>query len=101
MAVLVLLALADARPGVVPDSPWSCPASHPIKGYVLQSGRRVYHVPGSPWYEEASPERCYATEEEAIDDGSRPARPTRDRWPGDDHAALRATRPSVIYDTAS
>ena len=94
MAVLVLLALANTRPGVVPDSPWSCPASHPIKGYVLQSGRRVYHLPGSPWYEEASPERCYATEEEAIDDGSRPARPTRDPLPGDDYATLG-------YDTAS
>jgi hypothetical protein len=96
VAVLVLLALADARPGVSPDTPWSCPDSHPIKSYRMHSGRRVYHVPGSLWYEEASPERCYATEEDALADGSRPARPHRERMPGDDYAAARTMR----YDTA-
>jgi len=71
--ILLVLALAQ-RPGVPPDTPWSCPPSHPVKGYLLESGRRVYHVPGSQWYEEASPERCYASEAEALRDGSRPAR---------------------------
>jgi hypothetical protein len=67
-------ALAAERPGVAPDTPWSCPATHPIKGYVsLESGRHVYYVPGSRFYEEASPERCYASEEEARGDGSRRA----------------------------
>ena len=73
LATLLLL-LALQRPGVPTDTPWSCPPSHPVKGYLLESGRRIYHVPGSPWYEEASPERCYATEDEALRDGSRPAR---------------------------
>jgi hypothetical protein len=55
--------------------PWACPESHPIKGYVSkESGLRVYFVPGNPDYEEASPERCYATEDEARQDGSAPAR---------------------------
>ncbi len=62
------------RPGVPPVTPWACPSTHPIKGYAQQSGRRVYYFPGSPFYEEASPERCYATEDEARHDGSRPAR---------------------------
>lgn len=66
---------AGERPGAAPDTPWSCPAAHPIKGYVsAESGRRVYYLPGSRFYEEASPERCYASEEEARGDGSRPAR---------------------------
>jgi hypothetical protein len=94
VVVLALLALADARPGVSPDTPWSCPESHPIKSYVMQSGRRVYHTPASPWYSEASPERCYATEEDALADGNRPARPRRERLAGDDYAALPPRRES-------
>ena len=63
------------RGGVPPETPWACPTSHPIKGYVSsESGHRVYFVPGHRFYEEASPERCYATEGEAQIDGSRPAR---------------------------
>jgi hypothetical protein len=70
-----LLLVAAERPGVVPETPWSCPATHPIKGYVLaESERRVYFVPGERFYEEASPERCYATEEEARRDGGLAAR---------------------------
>lgn len=65
---------AGQRPGVDPVTPWSCPETHPIKGYVsVESGARVYHVPGGRFYEEASPERCYATGEEARRDGFRPA----------------------------
>jgi hypothetical protein len=71
------------RPGVPPDSPWTCPASHPIKGYVASSGRRVYFVPGSRFYEEASPERCYASEGEARRDGGGPAQDVRPRRPSD------------------
>ena len=66
---------ADERPGIAPDSPWTCPASHPIKGYVsAELGRRIYFLPEGPFYDEASPERCYASEDEARRDGSRPAR---------------------------
>jgi hypothetical protein len=66
---------AGERPGVPPETPWACPDSHPIKGYAsTESGRRVYYMPGSRFYEEASPERCYASEDEARRDGNRPAR---------------------------
>jgi hypothetical protein len=65
---------AAERPGLPAPALWSCPASHPIKGYVsAESGRRVYFVPTHPFYDEASPERCYASEDEARHDGSRPA----------------------------
>jgi len=63
---------------VPPAGPWACPASHPIKGYVGQdSGRRVFFAPGHRFYDEASPERCYTSEDEAQRDGSRPARDHR------------------------
>lgn len=75
---------AAARPGVPPDGPWTCPVTHPIKGYASQeSGRRVYFLPSSPFYDEASPERCYGSEEEARRDGSRPAEPLRHPRGGD------------------
>jgi len=65
---------AGERPGLPAPGPWMCPASHPIKGYAsAESGRRVYFVPAHPFYDEASPERCYASEDEARHDGSRPA----------------------------
>ncbi len=71
-------AAAAARPGVPPRTPWACPEDHPIKGYATQdAGSRVYFVPGSRFYEEASPERCYASEDEARRDGGRPARRPR------------------------
>ena len=91
LATLLLLLVLAQQPGVLPDTPWSCPPTHPVKGYLLASGARIYHVPGSTWYEEASPERCYASETDALRDGSRPARtPTLPARPDD----------LVRYDTA-
>jgi hypothetical protein len=59
---------------VQPETPWSCPGTHPIKGYLsVESGRHVYFLPGTRFYEEASPARCYASEDEARRDGARPA----------------------------
>ena len=84
----LLLVLALQRPGVPPDTPWSCPVTHPVKGYLSESGRRIYHVPGSTWYEEASPERCYASEGEARRDGSRPPRNPAPRRRTDDLVRL-------------
>ena len=85
LTVAFVLLLAQPRPGVLPDTPWSCPDTHPIKGYLSESGRRIYHVPGGRFYEEASPERCYASEEDALRDGSRPARsPAPSTLPKDD-----------------
>ena len=70
----VVLLIAATRAGVPPETPWACPASHPIKGYLSSESGRVYFVPEHRFYEEASPERCYATEGEARQDGGRPAR---------------------------
>jgi hypothetical protein len=66
--------VAAERPGLPASDPWTCPASHPIKGYAsAEAGRRLYFVPGHRFYDEASPDRCYATEDEARRDGGRPA----------------------------
>jgi hypothetical protein len=78
LAACGLLAVTKAgaadRPGLPALGPWTCPASHPIKGYVsAEAGRLVYFLPAHPFYDEASPERCYASEDEARHDGGRPA----------------------------
>ncbi len=75
---LIMLPLAPSvqaaeRPGVLPETPWACPATHPIKGYVTEESGPVYYMPETRFYEEASPERCYASEAEARRDGGRPA----------------------------
>ena len=64
------------RSGVEPSSKKNCPISHPIKGnFTTDSGERcIYHVPGQRFYLKTNPERCYATEEEAILDGCRPSK---------------------------
>ena len=65
---------AAARPGLPAEDPWTCPTTHPIKGYAsAEPGRRLYFVPSHPFYDEASPERCYASEDEARRDGCGPA----------------------------
>ena len=61
----------DERPGVPPITPWACPDSHPIKGYLTEESGLVYYRPGGRFYEEASPTRCYASEQEARRDGAR------------------------------
>jgi hypothetical protein len=82
-AALAVLALADGtagqpdrRPGVDPQSGWTCPLSHPIKGnFTTYSGERcIYHVAGGGFYDKTKPERCYATEAEARADGCRRSR---------------------------
>jgi hypothetical protein len=93
---------AGQRPGVPPDTPWSCPESHPIKGYVsYESGRREYYVPGGPFYEEASPERCYASEEEARRDGSLPAGEPRMPRPSDNRAQDAGSQPARLRDAVA
>jgi hypothetical protein len=57
-ALIVVVLFTAERPGVLSDTPWSCPATHPIKGY--------------------------ASEEDALRDGSRPSRSPSPRWPNDD-----------------
>jgi hypothetical protein len=73
LCVLLRAATADERPGAPPATPWACPASHPIKGYVTDDSGRIVFRPGTRYYEEASPERCYTSEEEARRDGARRA----------------------------
>ena len=67
---------AEGRPGVPPESAWTCPAPQPIKGnFTTYSGERcIYHVPGGQFYGKTKPERCYATETEVRQDGCRRAR---------------------------
>jgi endonuclease YncB( thermonuclease family) len=68
--------VAQARPGVAPTTGWSCPLSHPIKAdfATYSSERCIYYVPGSTAYAESRTERCYATEDEARQDGCRRSR---------------------------
>jgi hypothetical protein len=51
----------------------SCPVSYPIKGnFTTYSGERcIHHLPGGEFYDSTHPERCYATEAEAVKDGCR------------------------------
>lgn len=67
---------AGERPGVPPESAWTCPASQPIKGnFTPYSGERcIHHMPGGAFYGKTKPERCYATETEAMQDGCRRSR---------------------------
>ena len=60
------------RPGVPPQG-MSCPVSHPIKGnFTTYSGERcIHHMPGGAFYGKTRPERCYASETDAVNDGCR------------------------------
>ena len=63
------------RPGVSPESTGACPASQPIKGKpAYSSGRCIFHVPDSELYGATKPERCYATVDDARQDGCQAAR---------------------------
>lgn len=59
--------------GAPPSDAWTCPATHPVKGnFTTSSGERcIYHISGGRFYPKTKPERCYATEEEARQDGCR------------------------------
>jgi len=67
---------AQGRPGVAPQDAWTCPATYPIKGnFTTYSGEHcIYHPPGGEFYGKTKPERCYASGEEAVQDGCRPSR---------------------------
>jgi len=64
--------VAEGRRGVASESTGACPAQQPIKGQQTSytgGGRCVYHVPDSERYSATKAERCYATIEEARQDG--------------------------------
>jgi hypothetical protein len=80
LTLLTLTLLLDApransqrRLGVSPQDAWNCSSSHPIKGnFTTYSGEPcIYHMPGGRFYPKAKPERCYASAEEAEQDGCR------------------------------
>ncbi len=59
----------------VAEAPDGCP----IKGNINRQGDRIYHTPWSPWYtrtqiDEATGERWFCDEAEAVEAGWRPAR---------------------------
>ena len=76
MAIVLASTVESERPGVKPTDAKSCPPSHPIKGnFTTYSGEPcIYHLPHQRFYEKTKPERCYATEEDAIVDGCRPSK---------------------------
>ncbi len=69
--------IAETRRGVVPESAWACPVQQPIKAQQTSytgGGRCVYHVPDGELYSTSKAERCYATVEDARQDGCVAAR---------------------------
>ena len=65
--------ITQGRPGVRPQDAWTCPLTHPIKGnFTTYSGERcIYHRNGGEFFNKTKPERCYASEDEARQDGCR------------------------------
>lgn len=58
--------------GVEPIDEWTCPDTHPIKGNInIKKGTKIYHLPSGAYYSKTKPEKCYATEKDAIADGFR------------------------------
>lgn len=64
--------------GVAPSDATFCPQSYPIKGDFAAGQGCAYYVPDSRRYPNAKPTRCYANEQEARQDGCRPAGRPRD-----------------------
>lgn len=53
-----------------PASLYHCPKHAPIKG---NESSMIYHPPSSPWYDQTTPEQCFATERAALAAGFRRA----------------------------
>jgi micrococcal nuclease len=67
-------AAAAARPGVLPTDAWTCPLTSQIKGSFTTPDLCIYHLPDSAVYRKIRPDRCYATEVDALRDGCRGSR---------------------------
>jgi micrococcal nuclease len=67
---------AKERPGVLPEGPWTCPRAQPVKGnFTPTTGERcTFHMPDGELYSATKPDRCYATDDEARQDGCRRSR---------------------------
>jgi len=65
--------VAEALHGVNPsENGWACPPAQPIKGQYTTytgGGRCVYHLPDGDRYSATKADRCYATIEDARQDG--------------------------------
>jgi hypothetical protein len=67
----------EPPPVAAPPPAWvapidgACPASHPVK---VNARSGIYHVPGGRSYDRTTPDRCYATPDEAERDGYRRAK---------------------------
>lgn len=48
-----------------------CPEGYPIKA---NDNSRIFHVPGGRFYDRTVAERCYASADDAVADGYRPAK---------------------------
>ena len=59
-----------ASGNAAPVDAWTCPASHPIKGNFGKKAK-IYHVPGSTYYDRTKPEMCFAGAEDAVAAGFR------------------------------
>ncbi len=77
-ALLTATATAQAVLGASPVSKTACPASHPVKGNIVDRGKdkgaKIYHTPDSRSYKATHPERCFRTAAEAQKAGYKPPR---------------------------
>jgi hypothetical protein len=66
----------SVRPGVPPKDAWTCPVTQPIKGNFspYTNERCIYHPPTGEFYRKTKPQRCYATGDDARQDGCRASR---------------------------
>jgi micrococcal nuclease len=62
------------RSGVAPLDPWTCPLTDQIKGSFTTPELCIYHLPDSAFYRKIRPDRCYASEVDALQDGCRGSR---------------------------
>jgi hypothetical protein len=69
----ILVVLMFTLIGAPPQDAWDFPASHPFKGHFTTYSDEpcIDHIPGGRFYPNTTPERCYATEAEAQQDGCR------------------------------
>jgi hypothetical protein len=69
--------IIEPAPTTTTAEPWvppvdgECPDGYPVK---VNESSGIYHVPGGRFYDRASPQRCYATAEQAEADGYRRAK---------------------------
>ncbi len=71
------VAATDGSQSEAPSASWlapvngSCPEGYPVKA---NNNSRIFHVPGGRFYARTVAERCYASADDAIADGYRPAK---------------------------